>query len=172
MRNIVLIAFILVLAHSNPAASQVSEVTVRVDGLSCPFCAYSLEKNLKHIDGVEELVIDIKLGTATLVPVKGEGVVDLASIPTAVSDAGFTPRGVSVIVAGIIEGQGDEAVLIAPGGTHLFRLEVNEVFSSAKIEIGKTYDIVGDVVASNEEGDDSGLALLALTEISIERAGE
>jgi len=33
------------------------EVRVQVDGLSCPFCAYGLEKKLRRVDNVAELEI-------------------------------------------------------------------------------------------------------------------
>ena len=46
--------------------NQTQQVLVQVDGLSCPFCAYGLEKKLKNIDGVASLKIDIDEGLVTL----------------------------------------------------------------------------------------------------------
>ena len=46
MKNIaVTIASIVLLASISPA--QINQVTVKVDGLACAFCAYGLQKGLK-----------------------------------------------------------------------------------------------------------------------------
>jgi mercuric ion binding protein len=42
------------------------KVEVRVDGLSCPFCAYGLEKKAIGIDGVDSVKIDVTNGLMTL----------------------------------------------------------------------------------------------------------
>ena len=39
------------IAELGPAA--VEQVSVRVDGLACPFCAYNIEKRVKTLEGVE-----------------------------------------------------------------------------------------------------------------------
>ena len=48
-------AFVLlsVLAVASAAEAAVNEVTVRIDGLACPFCTYNIEKRVKTLDGVE-----------------------------------------------------------------------------------------------------------------------
>ena len=62
-----------------------------IDGLSCPFCAYGIEKELTSLAGVEQLGIDITEG---LVPVHmAEGaVLDEAMARKATEDAGFSLR--------------------------------------------------------------------------------
>ena len=51
---------------AGPAAEQLGmlEVRVQVDGLSCPFCAYGLEKKLRRVDNVAELEIQVGEGRA------------------------------------------------------------------------------------------------------------
>lgn len=66
-------------------------VEVRVDGLSCPFCAYGLEKKLKKIDGMKDLKIDIKNGLVTFSLTEGK-TVDEKTIRKIVKDAGFTAK--------------------------------------------------------------------------------
>ncbi len=70
---------------------QAQQVQVQVDGLSCPFCAYGLEKKLKNIDGVNEIKIDIDQGLATL-NVSEDKTVSEEEIRKAVKQAGFTPK--------------------------------------------------------------------------------
>jgi len=68
--------------------------TIRVDGLSCPFCAYGLEKHLKKIAGVEGVEINMKSGKA-IVRLKPDVQVDDAALKTAVKKAGFTARNIT-----------------------------------------------------------------------------
>ncbi|MFQ5605746.1 MAG: heavy-metal-associated domain-containing protein [bacterium] len=77
------------------AAGESKKVTVRVDGLACPFCAYGLEKKLKKIDGVDKLEIKINDGLVTL-HFKPYAKIDKALISKKVKEAGFTPKEVTV----------------------------------------------------------------------------
>ena len=83
-------------------ASGQKRVSVRVDGLSCPFCAYGLEKKLKGIDGVEKLDIKINDGLAILT-YKETAKIDTTLIIKKVKEAGFTPGKI------VIESAGDKA---------------------------------------------------------------
>ncbi len=68
-------------------------VIIQVDGLSCPFCAYGLEKNLKKVAGVERVEIDIKAGKATAF-LKPDANVDDQVLRRAVKKAGFTAQNI------------------------------------------------------------------------------
>lgn len=74
--------------------ADVSSAIIKVDGLSCPFCAYGLEKHLKKLAGVEGIDIDMKNGQA-IVRLKSGAQVDDAALRTAVKKAGFTARGIT-----------------------------------------------------------------------------
>ena len=74
--------------------ANAQSATIRVDGLSCPFCAYGLEKHLKKIAGVEDVEINMKSGKA-IVRLKPDVRVDDAALKTAVKKAGFTARGIT-----------------------------------------------------------------------------
>ncbi|MCX2678918.1 heavy-metal-associated domain-containing protein [Galbibacter sp. EGI 63066] len=67
------------------------KIEVRVDGLSCPFCAYGLEKKLKDIDNVKEVEIDVKGAFAILTIQKGNVVFE-KEIRQKVKEAGFTSK--------------------------------------------------------------------------------
>ena len=87
--------FIALFATTNTVAAQeTSEKTyikIVVDGLSCPFCAYGLEKKLKHVAGSEDVFISLAEGQATITVTKGKEPTK-AELETIVKDAGFTPR--------------------------------------------------------------------------------
>ncbi len=46
--------------------AEISEVTVSVKGLSCPFCIYGLEKKLKRGEEVGDVQIDLRSGIAVM----------------------------------------------------------------------------------------------------------
>lgn len=90
MKHIIYIIAILLFSITAAFAQQ-RQVNVRVDGLSCPFCAYGLEKKFIKIDGVENLKIDVDKGILTFTEKEGETVSE-EDIRKAVKQAGFTPR--------------------------------------------------------------------------------
>ncbi len=69
--------------------------TVRVDGLSCPFCAFGLEKKLKAIAGVEKLEIKVNDGLAIL-NFADSAKIDEKLIAKKVKEAGFTPGEIKI----------------------------------------------------------------------------
>lgn len=75
----------------NTSFAQSKQIKVKVDGLSCPFCAYGLEKNFKKIDGVSDIKINIKKGTLSFAIQKGKTISE-EQIKKKVEQAGFTPR--------------------------------------------------------------------------------
>jgi len=82
-----------VISVSAPAVGAPS-ATIVVDGLSCPFCAYGLEKHLKKIKGVEGVEINMKSGKATVAFKPGVQVND-QTLRQAVKKAGFTARDIT-----------------------------------------------------------------------------
>jgi len=88
------------------------KVTVRVDGLTCPFCAYGLEKRMKRLSAVKELSINIKEGTVELVPKEGRHI-DIDDVKDAVANGGFTSREIRVALIGkVIEWDGETVLSI------------------------------------------------------------
>ena len=93
MRTVILL---LVLGISFTSYSQDKNelsgtIKVYVDGLSCPFCAYGLEKKLKEMDGVTNIEIDVEKAFALLTVKEGKTVTK-ELIRKSVKDAGFTAR--------------------------------------------------------------------------------
>jgi len=74
--------------------AKLPTTSIQVDGLSCPFCAYGLEKNLKKVHGVEAVNIDMKTGKATVTMKKNMNVTN-QSLRQAVKKAGFSARDIT-----------------------------------------------------------------------------
>jgi len=86
---IVIVAFTLgvtAVASQEPAHPTYQ---IQVNGLSCPFCAYGIEKQVNAIEGVENIALDLKAGLLTVTMKKG-ATLDQATASKAVEDAGFT----------------------------------------------------------------------------------
>jgi copper chaperone CopZ len=66
-------------------------IEVRVDGMSCMFCAYSLERSFKKLDVVEDIEINVGDGKAKITVKQGSGLTD-ENIKEIVKKSGFTPR--------------------------------------------------------------------------------
>ncbi len=64
-------------------------VTLRVDGMVCPFCAYGLEKRLRDIAAVDSVIVRVSDG---LVQIREKGTQQISSaiLQDAVTKAGFT----------------------------------------------------------------------------------
>ena len=98
MRKIAMtIAGMVLLASISPA--QINQVTVRVDGLACAFCAYGLQKGLKKVEGVRDVKVFVDAGKAEIEFNKG-GPIGLEEIGPAVKRAGYTPREIRVKATG------------------------------------------------------------------------
>ncbi len=64
---------------------------VYVDGLSCPFCTYGIEKKFSTVQGVEKIDIDLKTGTTVITMAAGTTLNETTARKT-VEAAGFTLR--------------------------------------------------------------------------------
>lgn len=80
-----------VLAEQASPNLSVQQIIIRVDGASCPFCAFGLEKRLRQIEGVVGVQIEMKEGKA-IVSVKKGATISEQALREAIADAGFTPR--------------------------------------------------------------------------------
>ncbi len=101
MKGLITISIILAIIFFPSPALTVEEVggpvkvTIRVDGLSCPFCAYGLEKKIKNMEVVEDFSIFIERGKVEVV-FKDKRFFDKEKLEEVIKEAGFTPRDIKV----------------------------------------------------------------------------
>ncbi len=102
-KSIIILLTVFTIGITSTSAQETKKLTgtikMEVNGLSCPFCAYGLEKNLKEIPAIEKITIDVEEAFVTLVIKKGKSVLE-EDLKKKVKDAGFT--------AGEIKQVGDE----------------------------------------------------------------
>ena len=152
MRSLLVAAAVgcLTAGWNMPVKSEILSMTLGVDGLACPFCAHGLERNLKKVEGVMELKIDIEAGsidltfgsTVRLGDGQEPGLVSLAR--KAVKDGGFTVREVRATVDGIVKG--------VPGEWRLNVAETGEVIGlkdkgkDTQLQAGSNLVVTGLIV--------------------------
>ncbi|MFQ5749374.1 MAG: heavy-metal-associated domain-containing protein [Planctomycetota bacterium] len=118
--NLLLLAAVF-LAAALPASAEVPRMTVTVDGMACPFCAYGLEKKLKGLEGVRQVKVELKTGMARLT-LKEEAPPTVAAIREAVKKAGFTPKEIGITVVGRFQRDGKKLFLRSRGENRSFLL--------------------------------------------------
>ena len=78
----------------SPAAAGQSgpqRIELVVTGLTCPFCAYGIEKRLRRLEGLDSLAIDFRTGRVIL-HVRDGSVASDERLRQLVREAGFAPR--------------------------------------------------------------------------------
>ena len=91
MKQVVILFVLLFVSGISTVLAQSNEVKVRVDGLSCPFCAYTLEKKLYELNGVDSLSIDYEEGLVFMLVMNPDDI-QIEDIKTKIEEAGFTFR--------------------------------------------------------------------------------
>ncbi len=121
------------------ADAQIETLTVSIDGMACPFCAYGVEKKLKNIEGVESVTINIKEGVA-LLSAKKEESINLSRVPGAVRDAGFTPGTTRVVAVGTIATDKKQRLLLRFNGLEqsLLLTDVEDDIKERLLSFAKT----------------------------------
>ena len=111
-RTAYLVATLLVAAQAAPSVVQAEllEGELQVYGMTCPFCAFGIEKKLRAVEGVSEVTVELDEGRIQLefAPSNDAGPGDLED---AVEEAGFELSGLRLKVGGTLTADGGRPVL-------------------------------------------------------------
>jgi len=114
--------FVFLLLFISPLKAEIKSVQLFVKGLSCPFCALGLEKQLEKAAAVKKADVHLKPGRVDLTLNLGRPL-ELRIIQRAVKEAGFTLEDIQVEINGLIEEDRDGAlVLVSTGDNERFFL--------------------------------------------------
>ena len=94
MKRIVLVLIAVFWLSITAWAADQEVVDVTVSGLACPFCAFSVEKSLSKLSGVDSVTVNLAANEVRVV-MQAERTADLQQIKQAIVNAGFTPGEVS-----------------------------------------------------------------------------
>ena len=138
-------------AAQAPQALGILEVTVQVDGLSCPFCAYGLEKKLRKVENVARVEIRSDEGRAVVTP-ESRTSRELDELEQAVRDGGFTPREVSVTAQGRLTELNGAAALELSNGILLLLAEGDQTNALLKLPSGSVVRVEGQAALEQPRG--------------------
>ena len=97
---------ILVAVAALPAAAEIRSAELRVNGLTCPFCAFGIEKKLRKVDGVREVEVLLDEGRIRLA-FSSQNAATVQDLEAAVGEAGFELAGLRLIARGRLIQDGD-----------------------------------------------------------------
>ena len=98
MRQLFIVAVLLFLSTSVFGADE-TVLEIDINGMTCPFCVYSLEKELGKLSEVEKVLISLKLNKARLTLKEGAHI-DADTLREVVLTTGFTPGEVREVSEG------------------------------------------------------------------------
>lgn len=98
MKKVTLILTALLWLAASAWAAEHEVVHVSINGLSCPFCAYSVDKSISKLTGVDSVNVNLAENSVDVVML-AEHTADLEAIKQAIVNAGFTPVEASKSVA-------------------------------------------------------------------------
>ncbi len=94
--TILLLVIAGILAPRAEAQNIEPDIIIEVDGLACPFCTFGIEKKLKKIEGVDELVVYLEDGKIEM-SLKEGATVSEEQIERAIAEAGFEARSITFV---------------------------------------------------------------------------
>jgi mercuric ion binding protein len=114
LKGQLLLAFSLgLLLQAAPASAALVAAELRVDGLSCPFCVFGIEKKLLDVDGVQSVEVFLDTGRIALT-FEPDNEAMVSDLEKAIEKAGFQLVGLQLTVRGrLLGGEQGGAMLVA-----------------------------------------------------------
>lgn len=111
------------LLHAAAASAALVSAELRVNGLSCPFCVFGIEKKLLEIDGVQGVEVFLDAGRIALT-FEPDSEALVSDLERAVEKAGFELVALRLTVRGhLLGGEHEGAILVASTRMKLRLLE-------------------------------------------------
>lgn len=134
-RHLLLVVSLWLPLSATPANAEIVAAELRVNGLSCPFCAFGIEKKLLDVDGVQRVDVFLDDGRIALT-FAPENAATVSDLEQAVEKAGFELAALQLTARGHLLGSEEEGAVLVAGARMRFRLverrgERTEPISSA-----------------------------------------
>lgn len=91
--------FVLTFVSYQRVFAEIDRVEMQVNGLTCPFCVYGVEKKLKGVEFIEDAKANLKTAIVEI-KVKNGKAIDIGKVNEAVKKAGFTPGEIQITATG------------------------------------------------------------------------
>ena len=120
-----------------PVRAEIRTAELGVNGLTCPFCAFGIEKKLRKVNGVREVEVLLDEGQIRLV-FSADNTATVQDLEEAVDDAGFGLASLRLVARGTLVREGERETF-AVGPNARFRL-VEKQDGSARLLSPETRD--------------------------------
>lgn len=118
------VAVLAALCLGGVARAEILSADLHVNGLTCPFCAFGIEKKLLDVDGVTSVEVRLDEGLLELRLDPGNSATT-AALEAAVEKAGFELAGLAIEVRGTLDVDETETWLEAHAGQRFRLLEAD-----------------------------------------------
>jgi len=143
LKNITLFLGLLItiLMFYQPVYAEIQSVEMQVDGMTCPFCVYGIEKKLKALGEVTDASSNLKTGIVDI-EIKKDAALDIEKLNKAIIESGFTPGKIRIIAMGELleyELENKEYIVLkVSGSAQLFILTSNSIHDNQEFLNEKT----------------------------------
>lgn len=155
MRHIRLILVALFLAPLGSLlwGSDSARVEVQVDGLSCPFCAFGMEKRIRQLEGLENFEILVDEGKVLLTFHAAQRV-DFEAVRDGVRKGGFTPKNIQATLSGTLARVEGRLLLRFDGLHNGLLLDPGPAFErlESTVQEGDHVTVAGEVRGQHPKG--------------------
>lgn len=114
-KKIIIITF-LIISLSKISFTQVTQLTIGVDGFTCSLCAKGVEEQFKSLDFVKSVKTDLK-NTLFVLSIRPNSKINVSQISDAVIDGGFSVRDIKVEAKGTIKGNSGSGYILSTANT-------------------------------------------------------
>ena len=94
--------FITTLIFLQHSFAEINSVEMQVDGMTCPFCVYGIEKKLNAIGEVKDVSSNLKTGTVDIYLKENEKI-NIDRLNKAIRESGFTPGKIKIEATGKLD---------------------------------------------------------------------
>ena len=118
----VLAALVLLIAVPLTSHAEILEAELQVNGMSCPFCAFGIEKKLRRVEGVQEVDVLLDDGRVVLT-FRANNVATIGALEDAVARGGFQLSGIKLKARGTLTTDDSNPILDVGGEARFWLLE-------------------------------------------------
>ena len=161
LKNLILFigVFIITLMFFQPAFAEIQSVEMQVDGMTCPFCVYGIEKKLKAVSEVKDASSNLKTGIVDI-KLEGNKPINVERLNKAILESGFTPGRIKIKATGELttykfENKGYPALKVTGSG-QVFLLTVAPDHEKEEF-------LSENILSELEKGTESGKKGIAIT---------
>ncbi len=127
-----MILAILFLSTTKNIFAEIEKVEIGVEGLSCPFCVWGLEKKLKAVNSIDKISVHLKQAKVEIL-LKSNTPLNITDIKKAVKEAGFSTGYIRITATGNLIEKKDQILFSVKDISQEFLVYETDIISRDRI---------------------------------------